>query len=147
MQPLCLWLHVTCSHLWLNLGGFTTIRSNFNYLGHSYTYDATIGNFILSIGWLLNLFSSINRLICLVRCNSHQISRILKVFYYDIRVYFYVCIKIIFMTCYIYHKYIFLCILFMHMYVYFHIINQKFNIWTLKFIIQIWKLIFSYKKK
>jgi hypothetical protein len=63
----------------------------------------------------LSLFSSINRLICPISQNSHQISCILKVFYGDIS---YVCIKIIFMTCYIYHKYIYVYILIMHMYVY-----------------------------
>ncbi len=90
------------------LGVFTIIRSNFNYFGHSYNYDATIESFILSIGWLLGLFSSINILICPISRNSHQINHIFKVFYGDIRVYFYVCIKIIFMICYIYHEYIFM---------------------------------------
>ncbi len=37
----------------------TTMRSNFNYFHHSYNYDATIKNFILSVGCLLSLFSSI----------------------------------------------------------------------------------------
>jgi hypothetical protein len=111
-------LHVTCSRLWLNLGIFTTIRSNFNYFGHSYNYDTTIGNFILLVGWLLGLFSSMNILICPISCNSHQISHILKVFYGDIGVYLYVCIQIIFTIYYIYHKYIFLCILIMCMHVY-----------------------------
>ncbi len=115
---LCLQLHATCNHLQLSLGVFTTIRSNFNYFGHSYNYDATIGNFILLIKWLLGLYSSMNILICLTGCNSHQISHILKVFYNDIGVYFYVCIKIIFTIYYIYHKYIFVCILIMCMYVY-----------------------------
>jgi hypothetical protein len=59
-----------------------------------------------------------NILICPINHNSHQISHILKVFYGDIGVYFYVCIKIIFMIYYIYHKYIFVCILIMCMYVY-----------------------------
>ncbi len=113
-----MWLYATCSHLWLSLGVFTIVRSNFNYFGHSYNYDAIIGNFILSIGWLLSLFSSINILMCPINHNSHQISRILKVFYSDKGVYFYVCVKIIFMICYIYYKYIFVCILIMHMYVY-----------------------------
>jgi hypothetical protein len=118
MYPLYLQLHVTYSCLQLSLGIFTTIKSNFNYFGHFYDYDATIRNFILSVWWFLNLFSSIHRLICCINHNSHQISRILKVFYNDIGVYFYVCIKIIFMICYIYHKYMFVCILIMHMYVY-----------------------------
>jgi hypothetical protein len=111
-------LHATCSHLQLNLRVFTTIKSNFNYLGHFYNYDATIESFILLVGWLLGLFSSINILICLISCNSHQISHILKVFYDDIGVYFYVCIKIIFTICYIYHKCIFVCILIMRMHAY-----------------------------
>ncbi len=59
-----------------------------------------------------------NILICPNSCNSHQINHILKVFYGDIGVYFYVCIKIIFIIYYIYHKYIFVCILIMCMYVY-----------------------------
>jgi len=103
-------LHATCSHLQLNLGVFTTIRLNFNYFCHSYNYDATIGHFILLVGWLLGLFSSMNILICPINRNNHQISHILKVFYAHIRVYFYLCIKIIFTIYYIYHKYIFVCI-------------------------------------
>jgi hypothetical protein len=83
-----------CSCLWLRLGVFTTIISNFNYFGHSYNYDATIGNFILLVGWLLGLFSSMNILICPIRHNSHQISHILKVFYDDIGMYFYVCMYV-----------------------------------------------------
>jgi hypothetical protein len=59
-----------------------------------------------------------NILICPISCNSHQISHILKVFYGDIGVYFYVCIKIIFTIYYIYHQYIFVCILIMGMYAY-----------------------------
>ncbi len=118
-------LHATCSHLRLSLGVFTTIRSNFNYFGHSYNYDATIVNFILPIWWLLDLFSSMNILICPISRNSHQISQILKVFYNDIGVYFYVCIKITFMTYYINHKYIFVCILIMCMYVYCSYIESK----------------------
>jgi hypothetical protein len=75
-------------------------------------------NFILSIGWLLGLFSSMNILICPISHNSHQISHILKVLYDDIKVYFYVCITIIIMIYVIYHKYVFVCILIMCMYVY-----------------------------
>ncbi len=111
-------LHATYSHLWLSLGVFTTITSNFNYFSQSYNYDATIENFILSVGWFLGLFSSINLLICPISHNNHQISHILKVFYGDIMVYFYVYIKIIFTICYMYHKYIFVCMLIMCMYVY-----------------------------
>jgi hypothetical protein len=69
------------------------------------------------VGWLLDLFSSMNILICPNSHNSPQISHILMIFYDDIEVYFYVCSKIIFMICYI-HKYIFVCILIMCMYVY-----------------------------
>ncbi len=132
-------LHVICSRLRLSLGVCTTIRSNFNYFGHSYNYDATIWNFILLVGGLLGLFSSMNILICPINCNSHQISQILKVFYGDIGVHFYVRMKNIFTIYYRYHKYIFVCILIMCMYV--HIMNLKINNWTLKFIIQNWKLI------
>jgi len=136
-------LHATWSHLQLNLGIFTTIRSNFKYFGYSYNYDATIGNFNLSIGWCLGLFSSINILICPINRNSHQISHILKVFYGDIRVYFYVCIKIIFRIYYIYHN-IYLCVYSLGVCMYIvQIMNLKINIWTLKFIIQIWKIIFQ----
>ncbi len=124
-------LHATCNRLWLSLGVFTTIRSNFNYFDHSYNYDAIIGNFILLVGWFLSLFSFMNILICSISCNSHQISHILNVFYGDIGLYFYVCIKIIFMIYYIYHKYIFVCILIMSMYVYFSyngFLNWYFNL-------------------
>jgi hypothetical protein len=51
---------------------------------------------ILLVASILHLFSSINRLICPISCNSHQISCILKVFYNDIGVYFNVCTKIIY---------------------------------------------------
>jgi hypothetical protein len=136
-------LHATCSCLQLSLGIFTTIRSNFNYFGHSYNYDAITTNFILSVGWLLGLFLSMNILICPISRNNHQISHILKVFYCDIMVYSYVRIKIIFTIYYIYHKYIFVCILNMSMYVYCSYNDLKINIWIQKFIIQIWKLIFQ----
>jgi len=55
-----------------------------------------------------------NILICPISRNNHQISHILKVFYNDIGVYFYVCIKIIFMIYYIYHKYIYVYINYMY---------------------------------
>jgi hypothetical protein len=48
-----------------------------------------------------------NTSICPIIHNSHQISHILQIFYGDIGVYFYVCIKIIFMIYYIHHKYIY----------------------------------------
>jgi hypothetical protein len=75
---------------------FVIIRPNFTYFGHFHNDDATIEIFILLLGWILDLFSSINRLICPINRNSHQINRILKVLYGDIEVYFYICIKIIF---------------------------------------------------
>ncbi len=75
---------------------FVITRPNFNYFGHFHNYDATIEIFILLLGWILDLFSSINRLICPINRNSHQINHILKVLYGDIEVYFYICIKITF---------------------------------------------------
>jgi hypothetical protein len=110
---------------------FATTRPTFNYFGHFHNYDATIKNFILLVTSILHLFSSINRLICPISRNSHQISYILKVFYNDIGVYFNVCTKMI----YIY----IICI---HMYIV-HKMNRKINIWTLNFFIQIWKLLFQ----
>ncbi len=115
---------MTCSRLWLDLRIFATIKLNFNYFGHSHNYDATIRNFILLVGSILHLFSSINRLICLISCNNHQISCILKVFYNDIVVYFIVCTKILYIYRYI------MCIC---MYIV-HIMNLKINIWTLNFL-------------
>ncbi len=106
----------------LDLRIFATIRPNFNYFGHSHNYDAIIKIFILLVGSILHLFSPINRLICLISCNSHQISCILKVFYNDIGVYFNVCTKII----YIY----IICI---RMYIV-HIMNLKIKILTLNFL-------------
>jgi hypothetical protein len=102
-------------------------------------------NFILSVGWLLDLFSSMNILICPISCNSHQISHILTVFYGDIGVYFYVCIKITFTIYYIYHKYVFVCILIMCMYVYWsynefknYYLNSE--IYCSKLIFQLWNV-------
>jgi hypothetical protein len=116
-QPKCnLRLHATCNLLQLDLGIVATTRPNFNYFSHFNKYDATIKNFILLVGSILHLFSSINRLICPISHNNHQISYILKVFYNDIGVYFNVCIKII----YIY----IICIC---MYIV-HIMNLKINI-------------------
>jgi hypothetical protein len=83
-----------------------------------------------------------NILICPINYNNHQISPILNVLYNDIGVYFYACIKFIFTIHHIYHKYIFVCILIMCMYVCCSYNDLKINIWTLKFIIQIRKLIF-----
>jgi uncharacterized membrane protein len=56
-----------------------------------------------------------NILIYPISHNNHQISHILKVFYTDIGVYFYVSFNIIFMCVCIY---IYVCILIMCMYVY-----------------------------
>jgi hypothetical protein len=146
---------VICSRLWLDLGIFATTRPNFNYFGHSHDYNATIRNFILLVGSILHLFSSINRLICPINHNGHQISCILKVFYNDIGVYFNVCTTII----YIY----IICI---RMYIV-HIMNFKINtsslknywlslkmdisilniiIWIWKLTFQFWKLLFKFKK-
>jgi len=145
---------VTCSCLQLDL--FATIRPNFNYFGHSHNYDATIRNFILLVESILHSFSSINRSICPISRNSHQISCVLKVFYNDIGVYFNVCTKILYIYIYIY----IICIC---MYIV-HIMNLKINIWTLnflfksenfnclkhylnfKFLIWIWYFQFKFKK-
>jgi len=89
-------MHATYNRLRLDLRIFATTRPTFNYFGHFHNYDATIRNFIPSITLILHLFSSINRLICPISRNSHQISCILKVSYNDIGVYFNVCIKIIY---------------------------------------------------
>ncbi len=83
-----------------------TTRPNFNYFGHFHNYDATIRNFILLVGLILHLFSSINRLIYPISRNSHQINCILKVFYNYIGVYFNRCTKIIYnMHTYVYYLY------------------------------------------
>jgi hypothetical protein len=96
---------ITCSHLRLDLG-ILQLQDQISTIGHSHNYDATIRNFILLVGLILHLFSSINRLICSISCNSHQISYILKVFYNDIGVYFNVCTKIIYnMHTYVYYSY------------------------------------------
>jgi hypothetical protein len=102
-QPKC--NHSIYNYMRLDLGIFATTRPNFNYFGHSHNYDATIKIFILLVGSSLHLFPSINRLVCPINRSSHQISYILKVFYNDIRVYFNVCTKIIYIYAYV-------CILF-----------------------------------
>jgi hypothetical protein len=84
--------------LQLDLGIFATTRPNFNYFGHFHNYDATIRNFILLVRSNLHLLSSINRLICLINRDSHQISCMLKVFYNDIEVYFNICTKFIYIV-------------------------------------------------
>jgi hypothetical protein len=134
-------LHATCSRLQLSLGVFTIIKSNFNYFGHSYNYDATIGNFILLVGWLLCLFSSMTISICRISCNSHQISHILNIFYGDIGCIFMYVLKLyLWYITYIIN--IYLCVYWLCVCMYIvHIMNLKINIWTLKFIIQIWKII------
>ncbi len=87
-------------------GKIATTRPNFNYFGHFHNYDATITNFILLVGLILHLFSSINRLIYPISWNSHQICCILKVLYNDIGVYFNICNKIIYnMHMYVYYLY------------------------------------------
>jgi hypothetical protein len=118
-----------CSCLWLDLGIFATTSPNFNNFGHFHNYDAIIRNFILLVESILHLFSSINRLICPINRNSHQISCILKVFYNDIGVYFNVCTKIIYNM----HTYVYT--------LYNEFQNQYLN---LEFFIQIWKLIFQF---
>jgi hypothetical protein len=89
----------------LDLGIFVTTRPTFNYFGHFHNYDATIKNFILLVASILHIFSSINKLICPINRNNHQISCILKVFYNDIGVYFNVCTKIIHI--YNMHRYVY----------------------------------------
>ncbi len=89
---------MTYSRLRLDLRIFATTKPTFNYFGHFYNYDATIKNFIPLATSILHLFSSINKLICPISRNSHQISCILKVFYNDIGVYFSVCTKIIYIS-------------------------------------------------
>ncbi len=106
-------IHAICNRLRLNLG-----IPNFNFFGHSHNYDATIGNFILLVGSILHLFSSIHRSICPINHNSHQISCIFKIFYNDIGVYLNVCTKILYIYIYI------ICIC---MYIV-HIMNFKNNI-------------------
>jgi hypothetical protein len=133
-QPKCnhsiyvaMWLVVICDYIWEYLQAqyqLSTILVIFT------TMMQLLKNFILLVTSNLHLFSSINRLVCPISCNSHQINYILKVFYNDIRVYFNVYTKII--------HYI-ICI---HMYIV-HIMNLKINIWTLNFFIQIWKLLFQ----
>ncbi len=61
----------------IRFGNIATTRPNFNYFCHSHNYDATIRNFILLVGLILHLFSSINRLIYPICRNSHKISYIL----------------------------------------------------------------------
>jgi len=53
------------------MGVFVTIKSNFNYFDHCCDYVVTIDKFILLARWFLNLFSSMNILICPISHNSH----------------------------------------------------------------------------
>jgi hypothetical protein len=99
-------------------GSIYNYKIKFQLFWSFYNCDATIENLILSIRWLLVLFLSMNILICPISHKRHQITHILKVFYSDFGVYFYVCIKIPSMIYVIYHKYIFACVLIMCMYVY-----------------------------
>jgi len=136
MWLLHLWLHATCSSLRLVLGVFTTIRSNFNYFDHFYNYVSIIENFIILVECFFSLFSSTNRFISLISCINNQVSCILKVLYDDLGSYLNVCIKVIFMIYYFYHKYIVVRILIMHMYVYCSYIESEycyFNSEILKF--------------
>ncbi len=90
----------------VRFGSIATTIPNFNYFDHSHNYDVIIKNFILLIGLILHLFSSINKLICPIGRNSQQINCILKVLYTDIKVYFNVCTKIIYnMHTYVYYSY------------------------------------------
>ncbi len=66
--------------------------------------------------------------------------------------YFHVCIKIIFKIYYPYEKYVLFGILIMHMYVQCQYIqfgncclNMKSNIWTMKIVISIQKMLFEYE--
>jgi hypothetical protein len=124
-QPKC--NHSIYNYLQLHLKISATIRPNFNFLVILTIVMQLLENFILLVASILHLFSSINRMICPISCNRHQISCILKVFYNDIGVYFNVCTKII---------YIYAC---MHMYIV-HIMNLKINIWALNFLFksEIW---------
>jgi len=113
-----LWLHVIYSCLCLILKVFATIKSNFNYFDHCCDFVMIIDNFIIWVEWFLCLFSSINRFICCISRNNHQVGCIeLEIFYGDLGEYFYVCIQIVFKIYYPYDKYVFFCILIMHMYV------------------------------
>jgi len=119
-----MWLVVICDYIWEYLQAqdqLSTILVIFT------TMMQLLKIFIVLVTSNLHLFSSINRLICPISCNSHQISYILKVFYNDIRVYFNVYTKIIYIYIYI------ICI---HMYIV-HIMNLKINIW-------IWNFRFEY---
>jgi hypothetical protein len=84
-------------------------------------------NFILLVGLILHLFSSINKFMHPISHNSHQISYILKVFYNDIGVYFNVCIKIIYI----------------YTYVYVHIMNLKINISVMNFLFKFYHWYFN----
>ncbi len=129
-----------CKCLQLNLGIFTITRPNFNYFSHFHNYDVNIGNFILLVGWILGLFSSINNLICPINCNSHQISFILKVFYSDIGVYFYVCIIFLFMIyiyLFVYIKYAYVCVF---LFKFKKLICSKIDISILNIVIWNWHL-------
>jgi len=79
----------------ISFGVFAIIKLNFNYFGHCCNYVTTIDNFILWDRWFLNLFSFMNRLICPINHNSHQLVAPLEIFYHHLGVYFYVCIRIV----------------------------------------------------
>jgi len=111
-QPKCnhsiyayMWLVVICDYIWEYLQAQDQLSI---ILVIFTTMMQLLKNFIVLVTSNLHLFSSINRLICPISCNSHQISYIPKVFYNDIKVYFNVYTKIL----YIYIKYAYICILF-----------------------------------
>jgi hypothetical protein len=87
-----MWLVVVCDYIWEYLQLQDQISTILVILT---TMMQLLENFILLVGSILHLFSSINRLICSISSINHQISYILKVYYNDIQVCFYVCIKII----------------------------------------------------
>jgi hypothetical protein len=70
---------------------FWNYKSNFNYFGHYCDFVTIIVNFIIWVQWLLCLFSSMNRLMCPISRNNHQVScSELEIFYNDLGEYFYV---------------------------------------------------------
>ncbi len=122
-----------CSCLWLVFKDFATIKSNFNYFGHCCDFVTIIDNFIIWVEWILCLFSSMNRLICPINHNNHQVSYTeLEISYGDLGEYFYVCIQIIFKIYYPYDKYVFFCLLIMHMYVQCSYIEPEIDISNMK---------------
>jgi len=62
---------------------FATVKSNFNYFGHCCEYDVIIEIFTLLVEYFFKLFSSMNKLICLISENNHLITP-LETFYGDL---------------------------------------------------------------